>query len=424
MKILDITFKDLTRSFRNAFAVGMTVVAPLLLIGLIYFALGGASSGTSDLPAVKVGVVNVDRLPTEVSLDHALGEDIRSLFFDEKVESWIIPTDYPNEASARAAVDKGEISVAVIIPQDFTESFLAGERDIQVHILSDPTLTVAPQAVQNLVTTMLDGVTGGGIATQTIVERYQVVGLQPDLAQIQALIDWYITWYAEFQQYMFHQPDQAVLVTVASAAEEASENPVQKVLGLLMAGQMAFFAFFTGAYSMMSILREEEEGTLARLFTMPVGRSSILAGKFIYVFLSVILQGVVLIVAAHYAFGINWGKPLAVLLALTGQVIVAVGLGVLLISFVKTTQQGGPVLGGGLTVLGMLGGLFTSGMSMPEAFTMLAVFTPQGWVIKAWKVVLSGQPLPELMIPFAVMMVMGIVMFVIGAMMFRKRLAL
>ena len=174
---------------------------------------------------------------------------------------------------------------------------------------------------------------------------------------------------------------------------------------------------------MMSILREDEEGTLARLFTTPVGHTSILAGKFISVFLSVILQGVVLIVAAHYAFGINWGEPLAVVLALTGQVIVAAGLGVLLISFVKTTQQGGPVLGGGLTALGTLGGLFTSGMSMPEAFTMLAIFTPQGWVIKAWKVVLSGQPAPELMIPFAVLTVMGIVMFVIGAMMFRNRFA-
>ena len=328
MKILNIALKDLTRSFRNAFAVGMTVVAPLLLIGLIYFAFGGASSGTSDLPVVKVGVVNADKLPADASLDQSLGEDIRSLFFDEKVESWTVAIDYPDEASARAAVDKGEISVAVIIPQDFTESFLAGERDSQVYILSDPTLTVAPQAVQNMVIAMLDSVGSSRVAMQTIVKRYQVVDLQPDPAQIQALIDRYITWYAEFQQDMFHHPDQAALVTVAPAAKEASENPVQKVLGLLMAGQMAFFAFFTGAYSMMSILREEEEGTLARLFTMPVGRTSILAGKFIYVFLSVIIQGVILIVAAHFAFGINWGKPLAVLLALTGQVIVAVGLGV------------------------------------------------------------------------------------------------
>ena len=41
MKILDIAFKDLTRSFRSAFAIGMMVVAPLMLTGLIYFAFGG-----------------------------------------------------------------------------------------------------------------------------------------------------------------------------------------------------------------------------------------------------------------------------------------------------------------------------------------------------------------------------------------------
>ena len=423
MKILDIAFKDLTRSFRSAFAVGTMVVAPLLLIGLIYFAFGGASSGTSDRPAVKVGVVYADRLPADVPLDHPLGEDIRSLFFDENVETWINPSDYADETSARAAVDKQEIGVAVIIPQDFTERTLAGETDIQVHIISDPTLTAAPQVVQNMVTAMLDGVTGGGIAIQTVVERHQVVGLQPDPAQIPELVDRYVTWYADFQWDMFHHPDRAALNIVAPTAEGESENPVQKVLGQLMAGQMVFFAFFTGAYSMMSILREDEEGTLARLFTTPVGHTSILTGKFLSVFLAVIVQGGVLIVAAHYAFGINWGEPLAVVMVLTGQVIVAAGLGVLLISFVKTTQQGGPVLGGGLTALGMLGGLFTANISMPEAFTMLANFTPQGWVIKSWSVVMNGQPISDLLLPFAVMTAMGIVMFVIGAMMFRKRYA-
>ena len=423
MKTLDIAFKDLTRSFRSAFLVGMTVVAPLLLVGLIYFAIGGTSSGTSDLPVVKVGVVNDDRLPADDPLGQPLGEDIRRLFFDESVESWINASDYADEASARAAVDKQEIDMAVVIPQDFTESFLAGETNIQVLIISDPKLKVALQMVQNMLAATLDGVAGSGIALQTVVERHQMIGPQPDRSQIQAIIDQYATWYADFRRDIVQHPDRLALVMISPDAEAVSENPEQKVLELMMAGQMVFFAFFTGAYSMMSILREDEEGTLARLFTTPVERTSILAGKFISVFLSVVVQGIVLIVAARYAFGIHWGKPVAVVLALAGQVIVAAGLGVLLISLVKTTQQAGPVLGGGLTALGMLGGMFTQGMQVPKAFTLLAIFTPQGWVIKTWKVVLSGQPLPELMTSFIVLMVMGIVMFVIGAMMFRKRFA-
>ncbi|HEX5807114.1 MAG TPA: ABC transporter permease, partial [Anaerolineales bacterium] len=202
-------------------------------------------------------------------------------------------------------------------------------------------------------------------------------------------------------------------------------DPIQKMRGLTMAGQMIFFAFFTGAYSMMSILQEAEEGTLARLFTTPTDRTSILTGKFVAVFITVVLQGLVLMVAGHYAFGINWGEPGSIALALAGQVIAATGLGVLLISFVKSTRQGGPVLGGGLTALGMLGGLFTANMpnAMPAAMDMIANFTPQGWVLKTWRMVMDGQSTGELLLPFVVMTAMGLVMFAVGAMMFRRRFA-
>jgi ABC-2 type transport system permease protein len=421
MKILDIAFKDLTRSFRSAFAVGMMVVVPLLLIGLIYFAFGGASSGGSDLPAVNVGLVNSDRLPSGAPLDQPLGYTIRSMFYDPSVASWITASDYPDEAAVRTALDNQEIGVAVIVPQDFTGRFLSGETTSQVLILSDPTLIVAPQVVENMVISMLDGVAGGGIAVQTVVERLQANGMQPEPEQVPVLIDRYTAWYTAFQRDMFDNPDQAALVIASPTAKTASENPVQKMLGTMMAGQMVFFAFFTGSYSMMSILTEAEEGTLPRIFTTPVSRASILAGKFLAVFLSVAVQGIVLMTATHFAFKMNWGDPLLAALALTGQVFAAVGLGVLLISFVKNTRQGGPILGGGLTALGMLGGLFTAGMSMPEAFTMLSNLTPQGWVIKGWKVVLDGQPAPDLLLPLAVMTSMGIVMFFIGAKMFQKR---
>ena len=57
-RILDIAFKDLTRSFRSMFAMGMMVIAPLMLTGLIYFAFGGMSGGDVSMNAIRVGVVN------------------------------------------------------------------------------------------------------------------------------------------------------------------------------------------------------------------------------------------------------------------------------------------------------------------------------------------------------------------------------
>ena len=112
-----------------------------------------------------------------------------------------------------------------------------------------------------------------------------------------------------------------------------------------------------------------------------------------------------------------------IILALLGQVMAAAGLGVLLISFVKTSRQAGPILGGALTAMGMLGGLFTANIVMPEAFNKLAVFTPQGWVIRGWKTVLNGQPLTDLLLPLMVMVVIGAIMFLVGAFRFNKRFA-
>ena len=176
MKILDIAFNDLTRSFRSAFAIGMMVIAPLLLTGLIYFAFGSMSGGDVSMTAIKVGVVNADVLPADSPLEVPLGENIRSMFFDDSVKSWITASDYVDEAAVRAAVDAQEIGVAVIIPKTFTEDYLAGKTDTAITILQDPTLTIGPTVVRDMVTSLLDGVAGGGIAFKIVNERMKANG--------------------------------------------------------------------------------------------------------------------------------------------------------------------------------------------------------------------------------------------------------
>jgi len=293
MKILDIALKDLLRSFRSLFAVGMMVVAPIMITALIYFAFGGLSSGTSDLPAIKVGIVNLDVPPADAPEGVAIGGSIRDMFFDDSVKSWLTASDYADEAAARAAVNGQEIGVAVIVPAGVTATALSGEGSREILILQDPTLSITPVIVRSMVSSLLDGVSGGGIAFRVISQRLQENGQSLQPAAIPALMNNYATWYADFQRNLFHHPEKAALVIAApSAAAEAQTDPLSSMVGSIFVGQMIFFAFYTGAYAMMSILREDEEGTLARLFTTPTDRTSILSGKFVAVFLTVVLQGV------------------------------------------------------------------------------------------------------------------------------------
>ncbi len=424
MKILDIALKDLLRSFRSLFAVGMMLVAPLLITGLIYIAFSGMGGDEPAMPSVHVGLVNLDAPPADAPI--ALGAAIVEMFSDESVAEWLTTTAYPDADAARAALDRQEIGAAVVIPANLSAAILSGERnpDATVRILRDPTLTLGPQVVYNMVAGVLDGVTGGGIAIRVVQERHAARGQAFDPAQIPALIQDYQTWYVEFQRALFHHPETAALRLVAPAATAEPAAPMSQMMALIMVGQMIFFAFYTAAYSMTSILTEQEEGSLARLFTTPTRRTAILAGKFAAVFFTTVIQGVILMLFGSVVFGIQWGRPASVALALTAQVTAAAGLGVLLISLVKNTRQSGPVLGGGLTTFGMLGGLFTVGVqNMPAVFATLSLFTPHGWVLQSWKLALAGQPASALLLPCAIAIGIGAVMFAAGATLFRRRFA-
>jgi linearmycin/streptolysin S transport system permease protein len=422
MKIIAIAFKDLTRSTRSLFLIGMTLAAPLVITLLMYFAFGSLASGDVSITPIKVGVINADVLPADTSLEAPLGKNIRDMFFDDSVKSWITASDYADESAARLAVNAQEVGAVVIIPANFTGDYLACNTITPITILQDPTLTIGPTVVREMVTSLLAGVQGGGVAYKTINARMEANGKSLDPAGIPALIQTYSAWYADFQRALFHTPEKAVMVVAnPSAGSDSTSQP--SMFGLVMAGQLIFFSFFTGAYAMMSILQESEEGTLARLFTTPTNRTTILLGKFLAVFLTVMFQGVVLLVAGRLIFGIHWGAPGTILLALLGQMCASVGLAVLLVSFIKTSNQAGPIFGGALTLLGMLSGLFTTNIAMPESFKAIGNFTPQGWVLKAWTLSLNGQPASEMILPFLVLVAMGFVMFAIGAMMFNRRYA-
>jgi ABC-2 type transport system permease protein len=191
-----------------------------------------------------------------------------------------------------------------------------------------------------------------------------------------------------------------------------------------MAGMMIFFVFYMGANGAQTIVREDEEGTLARLITTPTSNAAILGGKFLGVLIALILQTLVLLAAAILLFRINWGRPLSIVLVTSGMIVAATGFGIMVMSFVKNSRQTGPVLGGVLVISGMLGGLFTNGIpNLPAAFDKVMLSMPQGWAMHAWKLTIANASPANVLLPTAIMVLMGVVFLVVGIMFFRRRFA-
>ncbi|MGD8626095.1 MAG: ABC transporter permease [Anaerolineae bacterium] len=418
MKILDIAFKDLLRSLKTPFALIMMFGAPLLITGLLYFAFGSlAGGGDLDLQTVRVQVANLDRPATQGG-DFAAGQMLVGFLQSEDLGDLLAVTLAEDEAAARAAVEDQQADVALIIPPDFTAAALAPDKEATVVQYEDPTLTIGPGIVEDLVSQFIDGFAGAKITAGVVSQQVPAGGTVAQEAARE---------YAAWLESSGHDHEGGGSAILESRAPEAAAEPAGEgagTIGAIMVAMTIFFAFFMGANSAESIIREDEEGTLERLFTTPTSQAIILGGKFTAVVLTLVIQVVVLLLASGLIFGIRWGRPLTVGLVTTGLIVVAAGFGVMLMSFVKNTRQTGPVMGGVLTLTGMLGGLFTSGVpNIPEIFDTVRLAMPQGWAMYAWELTLQGAGVSQVLGPVAVMLGLGALFFGIGVVLFRKRFA-
>jgi ABC-2 type transport system permease protein len=423
MKVLDIALKDLLRSFRSGFVVVMVFVAPLLITGIMYFAFGGlgGDGGGFDVPVTRVQVVNLDQPGPQFSF--SFGHMLVEFLQDERLANLLQVTVGTDEASARAAVDKQDAGVAVIIPPDFTTAAFAPEGRATITLYQDPTLTIGPGIVKGIVSQFVDGFAGTKIAAGIVTDQLSERGVVADAATMQDVAMRYAAWAQALGASQAEGGHPALEMQPPPRKTEPATQ-IAGIMGVIMAGMLIFFVFFTGAYTAETIIREDEEGTLARLFTTPTPRAAILGGKFAAVFITIVVQVIVLMIASAIIFRIRWGDPLALASVTMGLVVAAAGFGVLLMSFVKSTRQSGPVVGGVLTLTGMVGGLFTTGFqNLPAAYSTINLLTPHGWALRGWKAALAGGGVSDVLLPALVTLGMGIVFFAIGALFFRRRFA-
>ena len=423
MKTIHIALKDLKHIFQSAFSLVMMFGAPLLITGLLYFAFGGLSSGKGgyNMPVIRVQVVNFDQ-PGAQSTGFAAGQMLINFLQDKSLSDVIEVSLVPDEASARSAVDGQRAGVAIIIPPNFTAAVTTSGKTASIVLYHDPTLTIGPGIVKGLVNHFMDAFTGVKIAGQVTMQMLENSSAPSDPSVNTTVVQQYTAWLQSNEHGQGESTSQ--LSIVSPAGEVQTGNQGAALIGPIMAGMLVFFVFFMGANGAESIIREQDQGTLARMFSTPARLSSILAGKFLGVLVSLCIQLTLLLLASTLLFGIQWGRWTTVLFVSFGLIVASGGFGVMLMSFIKNSRQTGPVLGGVMALTGMLGGLFTIGIpNVPAGFEKVTLFTPQGWALQGWKLALSGAAASQALLPVLVLVGSGLAFLLVGVILFRNRFA-
>jgi ABC-2 type transport system permease protein len=429
MKILDIALKDMTRSFRSAFAVIFMFGVPLLVTGMFYFMFGNiASNGEFDLPQTQVIIANLDEggpkfqvstknIPGGARAD-TMGELVVSILQSEELADLIQISFAPSAASARAAVDAQAAQVAVVIPADFSKKFADPDSQAVIEFYQDPTLTIGPEIIHSILNRFMDGMAGVKIAVNVFLDEAAAEDYLLAGQVVQAYLDISLAEAQDLEA-------ELLAVRAPNALPEASnDNLLLSIVSPIMGGMMIFYAFFTGTSTAQSILKEEEEGTLPRLFTTPTPQASILTGKFLATFLTVLVQVVVLLLAARLVFGIQWGQPLAVALAALGIVCCASTMGIFINSFLQSTKQGGVIFGGVLTITGMIGMISIFALNSPGAARLgdtVSLLVPQGWAVRGLMQAMEGLPATQVGLTALIMFAWSAVFFTVGVWRFNRR---
>ncbi|HJQ78026.1 MAG TPA: ABC transporter permease [Acidimicrobiia bacterium] len=202
-------------------------------------------------------------------------------------------------------------------------------------------------------------------------------------------------------------------------------NPELDTSAVLVPGLAGLIIVFVGTLvTSMSVVREQETGTLEQLAVMPFRPRDVFIGKIAPYFLIASLDIVVVLAIGTLLFDVPLNGPvLPLVLGALGFLFVALGVGVLISSVSENQAQA--IQLALMTVLPqiMLSGIIFPLTSMAPAVRWLGYLLPLTYFNQVAKgVMLRGAGIDDLLMPLGLLLVLGSVIFTLAVARFRRQL--
>jgi ABC-2 type transport system permease protein len=182
------------------------------------------------------------------------------------------------------------------------------------------------------------------------------------------------------------------------------------------------FVFLTAQTTAQSVYDEKKVGSFRRLLAAPIFNASLMSGKMLPNFLTVLLQVAVIFAAAIFIFpALGWDKltlgndPLALVLLIVATALCSTALGALISAIAKTEAQIGGVSTVILWVMAFIGGTIVPFFLLNDALGSIGKLTPQYWAVTGfYDLLVRGQSFADVTDSLAALLGFGLIFLVIA----------
>ena len=188
---------------------------------------------------------------------------------------------------------------------------------------------------------------------------------------------------------------------------------------------MSLVLFFLGIVAtIISVVEERKNNTLARIATTPLNKLEFLGGKFIVFLLAGLVEVVYIILIAKFLFNVNIaGSIFDVALVLLLLISASIGLGLLASTVVKTMKQAVMFLPAVVIPSILISQTFSPVEVMPRFMQYFAYISPMFYSNVALReIMIKGVSFAEVYVPILVLLGYAIITLLIGVLIYKKRI--
>lgn len=345
-RIRAVAFKEFKELSRDRLTFGMIVMVPLVQLLLFGYAI---NTDVRHVPAALVDLSNTSHSRAAVAAVEA-----------SQVARFIVHLHSVDDAEA--AITRGEIKAALILPRDF------GQR-LDAHTPLRQSLRDLPaRPVGQWLVDASDTMVASAIKSLRVMPLEEVRGVRPAQQQ------------PSFEMVLYFNPEQRTAV-----------NIVPGLLAVILTMTMILF-------TAVAIVREREQGNMEYLITTPVRPLELMLGKILPYIMVGLLQMTIILSLGHWIFAVPVnGGLLTLLIVVLLFIFASLTLGLLISTAAQTQLQAMQ-----MTVFILLPSILLSGFmfpyeAMPQVAQWLAEVLPATHFMRAIRgVVLRSAELPDL----------------------------